>query len=506
VARGARILFFAALAALAFVAGVAWGRGGALAWVAVGIGLVLTLGVALEARAIQRELSRLAQRARRDPLTGLLNRSAFSEHLEQALDDGRTDDVIAVVYLDLDGFKAVNDLRGHQTGDRLLVLAARRIEGCLRSRHVAARVGGDEFAILLEELDDATQADAVANRLLESLALPFVIDTSEVRVRASIGVAISTDATDTADSLLDRADTAMYASKANGRNQVTRFAPAMLTSRRARLELEFALHDAVADDLIRIGFQPVVDLTSGFVVGFEALARWTDFSLGVVDPEAFIAAAEATGLIRTLGVQLLERAHVGARQLVHAAGRPLSLAVNLSADQVSDPELAMRLAELQALDPDVHLLLELTESILLADDVVTREALERLKGNGMRLAIDDFGMGFSSLSYLDRLPVDILKIDRSFVSKLPDARTTSLVRGIIAMAHSMGLGVVSEGIETWTDVAVLRDLNCTTGQGYLFGRAMDLPAALALVSGDPFPMHGRSDRSQSFRAARASTA
>jgi EAL domain-containing protein (putative c-di-GMP-specific phosphodiesterase class I) len=305
-------------------------------------------------------------------------------------------------------------------------------------------------------------------------------------VRASIGVAISTDGHDTADSLMDSADTAMYASKANGRNQVTRFAPAMLVSRRARLELEFSLHDAVADDLVRISFQPIVDLYDGRVVGFEALARWTDQSLGVVDPEAFIAAAEATGLIRTLGVQLLERAHVGARQLVAAAGRPLTLGVNLSADQVSDPELATRLSELQLLDPDVHLVLELTESVLLDDDLTTAAALVALKAYGVRLAIDDFGMGFSSLSYLDRLPVDVLKIDRSFVAKLPEPRPTSLVRGIIAMAHSMGLGVVGEGIESWSDVAILRELGCTTGQGFLFGRALDLPAALALVSGEPF--------------------
>ena len=485
-AQGARILLLAVLAVLAFAAGAAWGRGGALTWAAVALGAVLSLGVAFEARAIHRELTRLAQRARRDPLTGLLNRGAFVDHLEQALDRKAPDTLLAVVYLDLDGFKAVNDLRGHQTGDRLLELAARRIEGCLRDQPVAARIGGDEFAILLEDLDDASQADAVGHRLLESLALPFIIDAGEIRVRASIGVAISTDGHDTADSLMDSADTAMYASKANGRNQVTRFAPAMLVSRRARLELEFSLHDAVADDLVRISFQPIVDLYDGRVVGFEALARWTDQSLGVVDPEAFIAAAEATGLIRTLGVQLLERAHVGARQLVAAAGRPLTLGVNLSADQVSDPELATRLSELQLLDPDVHLVLELTESVLLDDDLTTAAALVALKAYGVRLAIDDFGMGFSSLSYLDRLPVDVLKIDRSFVAKLPEPRPTSLVRGIIAMAHSMGLGVVGEGIESWSDVAILRELGCTTGQGFLFGRALDLPAALALVSGAPF--------------------
>jgi len=262
----------------------------------------------------------------------------------------------------------------------------------------------------------------------------------------------------------------------------------MLAFRRARLELEVALHRAVEDDLVRIGFQPLVDLINGEVVGFEALARWTDDDLGVVDPADFIAAAESTGLIRTLGVQLLERAHAGGRQLVSAAGRPLSLSVNLSADQVVDIELATRIHELRTLDPDVHVVLELTESVLLQDDEATRSSLEELKSCGVSLAIDDFGMGFSSFAYLDRLPVDIVKIDRSFVSKLPEERPTSLVRGIVAMAHSMGLSVVGEGIERPSDVTTLRDLGCTTGQGYLFGRALDLPTALALVTGGPIDL------------------
>jgi diguanylate cyclase (GGDEF)-like protein len=484
-----RILVLLALALVVLAVDVvsASGRAHAVPWLVVGAVLLVGLGAALEAGAIRGRLNELERRALRDPLTGLLNRSAFLEKLDDAL--GADDDrVLALVYLDLDGFKAVNDLRGHQTGDRLLVLAATRIGNCLRDRDLASRVGGDEFAVLLDQLDDERQADDIANRLLEALALPFVIDASEVRVRASIGVAIADRGVDAADELMDSADTAMYASKSAGRNRVSWFEPGMLASRRARLELEVALHRAVEDDLVRIGFQPLVDLINGEVVGFEALARWTDDDLGVVDPADFIAAAESTGLIRTLGVQLLERAHAGGRQLVSAAGRPLSLSVNLSADQVVDIELATRIHELRTLDPDVHVVLELTESVLLQDDEATRSSLEELKSCGVLLAIDDFGMGFSSFAYLDRLPVDIVKIDRSFVSKLPEERPTSLVRGIVAMAHSMGLSVVGEGIERPSDVTTLRDLGCTTGQGYLFGRALDLPTALALVTGGPIDL------------------
>ncbi|HET7900632.1 MAG TPA: EAL domain-containing protein [Candidatus Nanopelagicales bacterium] len=479
--RRSRRLLLAALTVSTVIGAFTWALGGPWTWVALLSGLLLSSAALLEARAVQGDLARLAERTRRDSLTGLLNRGAFAELLAEALDPPAGS--VAVVYLDLDGFKAVNDLRGHLTGDHLLALAARRIEGCLRSQDVAARIGGDEFAILLRDLDDEAQAEIVAQRLLESLALPFTIDGCEVRVHASIGVALAGDGGSTADTLMDSADTAMYASKARGRNRVSRFAPAMLTSRRARLELELALHEAVEEDQVRIGFQPVVDLASGLVTGFESLARWTHPRLGVVAPEEFIAAAETTGLIRDLGVQLLERAHAGARQLVRVGGRPLALGVNLSAVQVSDPELATRIYELQMLDPDVHLVLELTESVLLDDDDSTRGALADLKACGVRLAIDDFGMGFSSVGYLDRLPVDIIKIDKSFVAKLPEQRPTSLVRGIIAMAHSMGLTVVSEGIETWSDVETLRDLGCTTGQGFLFGRALDLPVAQALVVG-----------------------
>lgn len=479
--RRSRRLLLAAVTASALIGAFTWVLGGPWASVALLSGLLLSSAALLETRAVNHDLARLEERTRRDALTGLLNRGAFAERLTQALDD--RDSVVAVVYLDLDGFKAVNDLRGHQTGDLLLGLAARRIVGCLRPRDVAARVGGDEFAVLLGDLGDEAHAEVVAQRLLESLALPFVIDGGDVRVHASIGVALAGVGADTADALMDSADTAMYASKAQGRNRVSRFVPSMASSRRARLELELALHEAVEEDQVRIGFQPVVDLDSGLVTGFESLARWTHPHLGAVAPEEFIAAAETTGLIRELGVQLLERAHAGARQLVRAGGRPLSLGVNLSAVQVSDPELATRIYELQVLDPDVNLVLELTESVLLDDDDSTRGALADLKACGVRLAIDDFGMGFSSVGYLDRLPVDIIKIDKSFVAKLPEQRPTSLVRGIIAMAHSMGLAVISEGIETWSDVEALRDLGCTTGQGFLFGRALDLPVAQDLVTG-----------------------
>ncbi len=419
--------------------------------------------------------------ARHDALTGLHNRGVFTDRLTQALAARAPRGLVAVLYCDLDGFKEVNDLLGHEAGDRLLVLVADRVLACLREQDTAARLGGDEFGILLDDLTDEAQAQAVAQRVLAALEEPFDTVDQQVRVRVSIGIAFTGEDEATAERLINCADTAMYVAKARGKGRVERFAPAMREAELDRLELESALRDAVRDDLVTVHYQPVVDLHTGLIDGFEALARWTHPVLGPVPPDVFVAAAERIGLIRQLGRQILEKAHRGGRELALAAGRPVSLGVNLSALQVSDAGLAARVAELQLEHPEVRLILELTEGMLLGDDPATVAALHQLRANGARLAIDDFGVGYSSVGYLHRLPVDILKIDKLFVAELHDPRSHALVQGVVAMARAMDLTVITEGVEEWHSAAAVRDLKCDFAQGYVFSRPVPLDTAIGLA-------------------------
>ncbi|MFN8158900.1 MAG: EAL domain-containing protein [Candidatus Nanopelagicales bacterium] len=419
--------------------------------------------------------------ARHDALTGLNNRAVFTDRLGQALERRGPRGLVAVLYCDLDGFKEVNDLLGHRVGDQLLALAAQRIMGCIREQDTAARLGGDEFGLLLDDLTDEAQAHAIANRLLDCLGDPFDTVDGQVRVAVSIGVAFNDDPVDTAEILINSADTAMYAAKAAGKGRVEQFHPDMRAAELDRLELEAALREAVRDDQITVQYQPVVDLVTGAVDGFEALARWRDPSLGQVPPDVFIAAAERIGLIRQLGRQILAKAHAGGLELAAAAGRPISLGVNLSALQVSDQTLADEVRQLQEQHAEVRLILELTEGVMLSNDPVTVGAIEGLKAAGVRLAIDDFGVGYSSVGYLHRLPVDILKIDKLFVSELHDPRSHALVEGVVSMARAMELTVVTEGVEDWSSARSLRDLHCDLAQGFLFSRPIDLDAAKELV-------------------------
>ncbi len=434
---------------------------------------------ALNRRRLSDEMTYLA---RHDALTGLHNRAVFTDRLNEALHRRAPRGQVAVLYCDLDGFKEVNDLLGHDAGDDLLVLVADRILGCLRERDTAARLGGDEFGILLDHLADESQADAVAQRLLSALSVPFDTDGQQTRVQASIGMVFSGSQPTTAELLINSADTAMYVAKSLGKGRVERFVPAMRKAELDRLELEAALREAVRDHAITLQYQPVVDLHSGRIDGFEALARWSHARLGHVPPDVFIAAAERIGVIRVLGLQILDLAHAGGIELSRAAGRPLSLGVNLSAMQVTDPVLAARVDELQQQESDVLLVLELTEGTLLGDDPATVAALHRFKSFGVRLAIDDFGVGYSSVGYLHRLPVDILKIDKLFVAELHDPRSHALVQGVVAMARALNLTVITEGVEDWRSAEAVRDLNCDLAQGYLFSRPVDLEAALRLAA------------------------
>lgn len=420
--------------------------------------------------------------ARHDALTGLHNRAVFVDRLTTALEAQHPNGLLAVLYCDLDGFKGVNDRLGHRVGDDLLLLVAHRIMACLRPGDVAARLGGDEFGVLLDDLTDESQAVLIAERLTAALETPFLTAGQELLVQVSIGIAFTQQGPITASDMIANADTAMYAAKSRGKGMVARFEPSMRSEEIDRLELEDALRHAVRDGLITVEFQPIVELSTGLIDGFEALARWTHPTLGRIGPDRFIPAAERTGLIRQLGLQLLERAHEGGRLISERAGRPMALGVNLSPVQVTDESLAERVRELRDLDPAVPMVLELTEGMLLGNDLPTVAALNRLRQGGVRLAIDDFGIGYSSVGYLHRLPVDVLKIDKMFVSELHDPRSRALVAGVVAMAHAMNLSVIAEGVEDWDSADAVRDLGCDFAQGYLFSRPLSLAAAADLAA------------------------
>jgi diguanylate cyclase (GGDEF)-like protein len=433
---------------------------------------------ALNRRRLAEEMSYLA---RHDVLTGLHNRAVFGDRLSHALARRRAHRAVAVLYCDLDGFKGVNDLFGHEAGDRLLVSVADRILACLRPEDTAARLGGDEFGVLLDDIADETDAEVVAERILAALAPAFHVGGREFRVNASVGIAFAGRDAQSAEALLRSADTAMYRAKALGKGRAERFAPEMRSEDLRRLELEVELRRAVEEDRVEVHFQPVVNLRSGVVEAFECLARWTHPSLGRVGPDVFVPIAERLGLIRIMGRHVLERAHAAGRLIADRTGMPVTISVNLSAVQVTDPALAHRVAALRQQFPEVLLVLELTEGTLIGDDAQTVDALVALKSAGVSLAVDDFGVGYSSIGYLHRLPVDILKIDKSFVHQLDDARAFSLVQGVVAMARSMQLTVVVEGVETWSEAVAVRDLGCDLAQGFLFSRAVPYDQALDLA-------------------------
>jgi diguanylate cyclase (GGDEF)-like protein len=429
-------------------------------------------------RALGEEMAFLA---RHDTLTGLHNRAVFADRLAHALARRPEDRLVAVLYCDLDGFKEVNDLLGHDAGDRLLVAVADRVLGCLRPQDTAARLGGDEFGILLDTITDEGHAQEIAERVLHTLAPAFSIDGQQVRVQASIGIAYAGVEPVTAETLLHSADTAMYAAKSLGKGRVERFVPAMRARDLDRLEIESALRRAVLNDAVDVHYQPIVNLHTGRIEGFEALARWTDAVLGFVPPDTFIPVAERIGLIRALGLQILQKAHRGAVHMCQESGGPLRLAVNLSPSQIADPSLRDQVEIFARESPEVSLVLELTEGTMLGDDAETSAALHRLKASGAHLAIDDFGTGYSSIGYLHRLPMDILKIDKIFVEQLSDPRSRALVQGVIAMARAMRLTVITEGVEDWPGALAVRDLGCDLAQGYLFSRPVALSAAVTLA-------------------------
>jgi diguanylate cyclase (GGDEF)-like protein len=421
--------------------------------------------------------SELTRRAFYDPLTGLANRALVSDRLRRALADrGPSSGQAAFLFLDLDGFKDINDRLGHVVGDQLLTEIGARLAGAVRSHDTVGRIGGDEFAVVLERLEGHGDAERVAERLLAVLAEPIVTGTREIVPRASIGIAIATGGSDVdADEMLRRADVAMYAAKAAPGSSFRTWSPELDRAPSARLELEVDLRRAVEADAIDLHFQPIVDLETGDIVAVEALARWTHPDRGPIPPPEFISLAEESGLIRPLGRQLLHRACVTLGSLTRELRMPPMLSVNLSVAQLHDPDLidAVRHSlDESGLDP-ARLVFEVTESVLMEDVASTTAKLGELRALGVHLALDDFGTGYSSLSYLQQFPIDVIKIDKSFVQGL--GRDTGLVRAILAMAEGLGMEAIAEGIETHEQRRLLQELGCRHGQGYLFARP--LPAS-----------------------------
>ena len=422
-----------------------------------------------------------------DTLTGLPNRSLAVNRLEHALKRlGEHESMVAVLFIDLDRFKVVNDGLGHDTGDELLVAASRRLGAALRRQDTVARFGGDEFVVLCEDLVDEQQAEELADRAARALARPFRLGRSEVIVSASVGIAVTQSAAHGADDLLRNADAAMYRAKRRGGAGYELFDEAMQTQAVTRKLTERALHQALDRDELRLLFQPQFDLRTGVRVASEALLRWTHPVRGTVAPADFLRVAEETGAIVPIGEWVLDQACAQARRsLTDGPQRsPLCVSANLSTRQLlrpGFPRLVESTMQRHGIDPET-LCLEVAEATLLDDVDATHTALRALKERGVRLAIDDFGTGGSSLTYLRQFPFDELKVDRSFIASLGKSRADdAIVAATIDMAHALDMVVAAEGVENESQLVQLTELGCDRAQGFHLGRPDSLtPPELAL--------------------------
>ncbi|MCK6426547.1 MAG: EAL domain-containing protein [Burkholderiaceae bacterium] len=424
--------------------------------------------------------------AHRDPLTGLSNRVLFAEQLDQAIAQAeRSQRQFALLVLDLDKFAAVNESFGHGLGDQLLIEVARRLRTLLPEGDAIARVGGDEFHILLDRDEAAPWMDLSAQRLIEALSQPFDLEGQRLYVGASIGIALYPDDGRSAAVLQSHADAALHRAKAEGRNTLRFFSPDMTRQARERLTLEADLRHALQDGQLRLHYQPQLDLASGRIVGLEALVRWQHPQRGLVSPAAFIPMAEESGLIVPLGDWVLREACRQIKAWETQGLAPRHTAVNISAVQLGRGDLvhSVRQALAQADLAPQRLELEITESFLMGDRDRAIHALAELRGLGLRLSIDDFGTGYSSLAYLQQLAVHKLKVDISFVRDITtNPGNASIVRAIVALGHSLGLEIVAEGVETAEQAEQLRGLGCEAIQGWLVSRPLPAEAITALLA------------------------
>ena len=469
----------------------------------------------------QRKLAeeQLLHDAFHDALTGLPNRSLFIDRLEHSvrLAKRRTDYLFAVLFLDLDRFKVVNDSLGHAIGDLLLVAIARRLEACLRPGDTVARIGGDEFVLLLEDIDGVNEASSIVNRLQQQITSPILLDGHEVFITASIGIALSSDEDLETTNLLRDADTAMYRAKKLGRARHEVFNSSMHAHALRLLQLENDLRraiESIRDQAIEqectpcarsglpplsaapqfiIHYQPIVSIANNTINGFEALVRWQHPERGLISPVEFIPIAEETGLIVALGRWVLRTACQQIRQWqqLFPNNPPLSVNVNLSVKQFSQPDLIEYIdlvLEESHLDGS-SLKLEITESVLIENSDSVTAMLVQLRARNIHLCIDDFGTGYSSLSYLHRFPTNTLKIDRSFVSRMGgefdlskgSIDPTEIVRSIVTLSHNLGMDVVAEGVEEASQLSILKGLKCEFAQGFFFSKPVDSQTAAILI-------------------------
>ncbi|HEX8463433.1 MAG TPA: bifunctional diguanylate cyclase/phosphodiesterase, partial [Abditibacterium sp.] len=428
-----------------------------------------------------------------DKLTGLPNRSLLLERMERALEYAKRRDsyLFAVLFLDFDGFKHINDSLGHTVGDHMLSAVARRLEKLVRSADTVSRLGGDEFVLLLDDIEGLSDATTIAERVQRSMTAPFILDGHEIFVTVSIGITLSSPTYTQTEELLRDADTAMYRAKNAGRNRYEVFDRQMHAAAMTRLKLESDLHRSLEAEDFVLHFQPIIDLQTEKLDSFEALVRWNRPLSGFTRPGEFIGLAEETGLIVRLDRWVLRAACAQMRRWMDEFGAagPHSMSVNLSSRQFAQPDLVECVAQILSETglPASHLKLEITESAIMGNLESVAVQLQGLCDLGLRLSIDDFGTGYSSLSYLHKLPLHTLKVDRSFAQEVSDGgQNLEIVRAIVMLAHSLQMDVVAEGIETAAQRDLFRELGCEYAQGFYFSRGVTPEAAYELLKSGAF--------------------
>ncbi len=448
------------------------------------------LNQTLQSELTQRKLTEdlLAYTSVHDPLTDLPNRVLFIDRLSHAMERAKRHKnfMYAVFFLDLDRFKVVNDSLGHNIGDKLLVESARRLSACIRGEDTVARLGGDEFVILLEDIKDTAEALQVAERIQNNLALPYDLDGHIIFAFASMGIVLSGADYEQPDDIVRDADIAMYRAKGQGLGRYEIFDPTMLDRVMTRLELETDLRKALEYQQFVVHYQPILNMTTHRIIGFEALVRWQHPTKGLIPPAEFIPTAEETGLIIPLGYWILDEAcrQIHAWNVQYASDPPLTINVNLSTRQCEQPDLVQKISDILRKNKlDAGLLkLELTESLIIKDSESISVMLSKLRELGIQVQIDDFGTGYSSLSYLHTLPIDTLKIDRSFISRLGSKNNgAEIVQTILSLAHNLGMKVIAEGVETKEQLSELSAMDCEYMQGFFFSHPVDSLEAGALL-------------------------
>jgi len=413
-----------------------------------------------------------------DVTTNLPNRHFFHKQLDQAVNRAISNNQkMVLLFLDLDNFKIVNDTAGHKAGDQLLKQASTRLSNVLRQNDYICRVGGDEFAIIIENVSDISSISTVTKKCIESLSSPFELDGKIFFIGVSIGISICPDDTTTSNDLLINADMAMYEAKTHGKNKYQYFNHEMNKKNSHKFQIESDLRDAISKNQLELYYQPQISSNDEKIVGFEALMRWTHPERGEILPDMFIPIAEKTGLILPIGKWLIDTACNHACQFIDSGISDFTIAINISGIQIRDKSFVKSIKDslkLTGLDPK-HLEIELTESTLMDDSELVIEKVNELKKLGIQIAIDDFGTGFSSMSYLKSFPVSKLKIDKGFITGLPDSNEdTAIVRAIIAMSHGLNINVIAEGVERQDQVKILKDYNCDMFQGFYYAKPVPI--------------------------------